>query len=154
MWDGFFCGLKKVGSMPAVEENIWRSAAKGGAQQAHCTVMPSFVAQAASMELSKSRWSVGAIHATKEATVGIGCVVVLATGALWRSNQTEGFDLGVLKTHSPVPLSSERLDTRGRYRQATLKDKSGLMPKHTEAHRCTTVGRKPKQKTREGNNSN
>jgi hypothetical protein len=95
-----------------------------------------------------------AIHATKEATVGIGCVVVLATGALWRSNQTEVFDLGVLKTHSPVPLSSERLDTRGRYRQATLKDKSGLMPKHTEAHRCTTVGRKPKQKTREGNNSN
>ena len=27
--------------------------------KAHCTAMPSFVAHAASMELSKSRWSVG-----------------------------------------------------------------------------------------------
>src|ERR1700733_9482948 len=110
--------------------------------------MPSFVAHAASVELSKSRWSVGQSMQPRKPLLA-SVVSSWSTGALWRSNQTEGFDLGVLKTHSPVPLSSERLDTRGRYRQATLKDKSGLMRKHTEAHRCTTVGRKPKQKTRE-----
>ena len=54
--------------------------------------MPSFVAQAASMESSKSRrWSVGAIHAANEPNVGAGCVLVLATDAVMAIRSDGGF---------------------------------------------------------------
>jgi len=79
--------------------------------------MPSFVAQAASMESSKSRrWSVGAIHAANEPNVGDGCCYgdQIRRRVLTRGVFANAFVRSALGRDSRLAVDSRRAAIKGK----------------------------------------